>query len=181
MGCLKLTYYDNDFLEEESPLKVSYVNGEARNNFESDFLEVEVSSTPSGDPSSSISQASTIVLTPSAQGLGVLSELGQLGMAAYIGWSIGDAIGSNIEGFSNGVSEILITLGVPAAVLLGPGSLEFAQHGNNNGKLSAGELAGLVAAEAANTISKLGKQKLKKHRKNTRDRGSRLGKGGSKK
>ena len=40
-------------------------------------------------------------------------------MAAYIGWSIGDAIGSNIEGFSNGVSEILITLGVPAVYLYG--------------------------------------------------------------
>jgi RHS repeat-associated protein len=53
-------------------------------------------------------------------GLGALSQVIPIAGAAYSGWAIGDAIGSNIETVSETVAGWLIELGVPTAVLYGP-------------------------------------------------------------
>lgn len=55
-------------------------------------------------------------------------------------------------------------------------TLQFAQRGKNNGKLRPGELESLLQKEAAGELTKLQKQKLKKHRKNKGQRKSRQSK-----
>lgn len=52
----------------------------------------------------------------------------------------------------------------------------FAQRGNNNGKLQSDELEAILARKAAGTASSSDLQKLKRHQKNTGERGSRQSK-----